>query len=51
MRALFRRDATTDEIREELHFHVQMRTEEYARQGLDARRRGRRRCAGSAISR
>jgi predicted permease len=36
IRALFRRDATTDEIREELHFHVQMRTEEYAHQGLDA---------------
>ena len=36
-RALFRRDATTDEIREELNFHVQMRTEEYARQGLDTR--------------
>src|SRR5688572_24430264 len=34
-RALFRRDATTDEIREELSFHVQMRTEEYARHGLD----------------
>ena len=27
-RALFRRDATLDEIREELHWHVQMRTEE-----------------------
>src|SRR5262245_46690923 len=37
LRALFRRDATTDEIREELHFHVQMRTDEYARHGLDAR--------------
>ena len=37
IRALFRRDATTDEIREELHFHVQMRTEEYEREGLDAR--------------
>lgn len=37
IRALFRRDATTDEIREELHFHVQMRADEYARQGLDAR--------------
>ena len=36
IRALFRRDATTDEIREELHFHVQMRAEEYAQQGLDA---------------
>ena len=37
IRALFRRDATTDEIREELQFHVQMRTEEYAAQGLDVR--------------
>src|SRR5262245_57290200 len=36
LRALFRRDATADEIREELQFHVQMRTDEYARQGLDA---------------
>ena len=38
LRALFRRDATTDEIREELQFHVEMRTDEYARHGLDARR-------------
>ena len=37
IRALFRRDATTDEIREELQFHVQMRADEYAQQGLDAR--------------
>jgi predicted permease len=37
LRALFRRDATTDEIREELHFHVEMRAAEYARHGLDAR--------------
>lgn len=37
MRALFRRDATTDEIREELQFHVDMRTDEYARDGLDTR--------------
>src|SRR4051812_30071657 len=36
MRALFRRDATTDEIREELQFHVAMRTDEYARHGLEA---------------
>ena len=36
IRALFRRDATTDEIREELHFHVAMRADEYARDGLDA---------------
>jgi len=37
VRALFRRDATTDEIREELQFHVQMRTDEYTRHGMDAR--------------
>src|SRR5262245_42046338 len=37
LRALFRRNATTDEIREELTFHVQMRTDEYAQAGLDAR--------------
>jgi predicted permease len=36
LRALVRRDATTDEIREELQFHVQMRTDEYAGRGLDA---------------
>jgi hypothetical protein len=35
LRALFRRDATTDEIREELTFHVEMRTHEYSRGGLD----------------
>ena len=36
LRALFRRDSTTDEIREELDFHVAMRADEYAREGLDA---------------
>ncbi len=36
LRALFRRDATTDEIREELQFHVAMRADEYTRNGLDA---------------
>jgi predicted permease len=36
LRALFRRDATTDEISEELRFHVAMRADEYARHGLDA---------------
>jgi predicted permease len=41
LRALFRRDATTDEIREELHFHLEMRTAEYARQGLDEATAGR----------
>jgi len=35
IRALFRRDPTLDEIREELQFHVQMRTDEFARHGLD----------------
>ena len=37
LRALFRRDATLDEIREELQFHVEMRADEFAGQGLDAR--------------
>ena len=36
LRALFRRDSTADEIREELNFHVAMRADEYAREGLDA---------------
>ena len=36
LRALFRRDSTTDEIREELNFHVAMRADQYAREGLDA---------------
>ena len=36
LRALFRRNATTDEIREELQFHVEMRAEELARRRLDA---------------
>jgi predicted permease len=36
LRALFRRDATSDEISEELRFHVAMRADEYARHGLDA---------------
>lgn len=35
LRALFRRDATADEIREELQFHVAMRADEYAAGGLD----------------
>ncbi len=35
LRALFRRNATIDEIREERQFHVQMRTDELAQQGLD----------------
>ena len=36
IRALFRREATIDEIREELQFHLQMRTDELAGQGLDS---------------
>ena len=36
LRALFRRDGTADEIREEMDFHVAMRADEYAREGLDA---------------
>jgi predicted permease len=36
LRALFRHDATADEIREELRFHVEMRADEYAQRGLDA---------------
>ena len=32
LRALFRRDVTIDEIREELQFHVQMRTDELVSQ-------------------
>src|SRR5579872_1128287 len=33
VRALFRRDAVADEIREELEFHLRMRTEDYERAG------------------
>jgi putative ABC transport system permease protein len=36
IRALFRRDGITDEIKEELQFHVDMRADEYARSGLGA---------------
>src|SRR5688572_21282317 len=52
LRALFRRDATTDEIREELQFHLEMRADEYARHGLDAetaRRTARRRFGNLAV--
>jgi predicted permease len=35
LRALFRHDATVDEIREELRIHVEMRADEYAQRGLD----------------
>jgi putative ABC transport system permease protein len=34
LRGLFRRDATIDEIREELQFHVEMRAEDLARDGM-----------------
>lgn len=37
IRALFRRDPTIEEIREELQFHVEMRTDELVRRGVDAR--------------
>src|SRR5262245_23545964 len=36
LRALFRRDAIAAEIHEELQFHVDMRADDYARDGLDA---------------
>ena len=35
-RAVQARRAPTDEIREELQFHLAMRADEYARHGLDA---------------
>lgn len=35
VRALFRRDAIVEEIREEFDFHLDMRTDDYARSGLD----------------
>jgi hypothetical protein len=37
IRALFRRDAIVDEIREEMDFHLDMRAGEYAERGVDAR--------------
>jgi predicted permease len=36
-RALFRRDAIVDEIREEMDFHLDMRAQDYTRGGLDER--------------
>jgi predicted permease len=36
-RALFRRDVTMDDIREEVAFHVDMRVDEYVQRGMDAR--------------
>ena len=35
MRALFRRNATIDEIQEELQFHLEMRANDFVRDGLD----------------
>src|SRR5437899_5871697 len=35
IRALFRRDVIADEIRKELQFHIPMRADEYARNGID----------------
>jgi putative ABC transport system permease protein len=53
-RALFRRDAIADEIREELDFHLDMRASEYARDGLtpdQARREAARRLGNIAVIR
>jgi predicted permease len=52
LHALFRRNATTDEIGEELRFHVEMRADEYARHGMDrdtARRAALRRFGNVAV--
>jgi len=52
VRALFRRNVITDEIREELQFHMEMRAAEYARGGLeagDAQREARRRFGNPAV--
>ena len=52
LRALFRRDAVIDDIREELDFHVRSRVEQYEREGLspdDARRRARQRVGNVAV--
>jgi len=51
-RALVRRDVVAGEIRDEMQFHLQMRTEEYERQGLradDARRAAARRFGNLAL--
>jgi hypothetical protein len=51
-RALVRRDAVAGEIRDEMQFHVQMRIEEYERQGMppdDARRAASRRFGNLAL--
>lgn len=52
MVGLWRRDAIADEIREELRFHMEMRTEEYELRGLSpeaARRQARRRVGNLAV--
>lgn len=51
-RALFRRDVISEEIREELQFHVDMRAADYERGGADgdeARRQARRRFGNLAV--
>jgi putative ABC transport system permease protein len=51
-RALVRRDVVAGEIRDEMQFHLQMRTEEYERQGLrtdEARRTAARRFGNLAL--
>jgi putative ABC transport system permease protein len=51
-RALVRHDVVAGEIRDEMQFHLQMRTEEYERQGLhadDARRAASRRFGNLAL--
>ena len=51
IRALFRRDATLDEIHDETQFHLQMRDRRVRTARADPQRRARRRCGGSAIPR
>src|SRR5262245_48442902 len=52
VRALVRRNVITDEIREELEFHLEMRAAEYTRDGLEvpaARREALRRFGNPAV--
>src|SRR5437899_8892459 len=52
LRAFFRRDAVAGEIRDELEFHLQMRTQEYRRAGeseTEAARHARRRLGNVAV--
>lgn len=52
LRSLFRRDVVAGEIHDELEFHVEMRVEEYERNGFsreEARRRARRRVGNIAV--